>query len=111
MKWSQIKEKRVFKILTNKYLLILVFFTVWILVLDGSAWLTSHREINQQIAEQEENMRFYRRGIARDSAKLKQLHSDTGLETYARERYLMKRDNEEVFIIEFEDSLKDKNDE
>ncbi len=106
MKWSQIKKKRAFKILTNKYLLILVFFAVWILFLDGSAWFTSHREINQQIAEQEESVLYYQRGIARDSAKLKQLQSADGLETFARERYLMKRENEEVFIIEFEDSLK-----
>jgi cell division protein FtsB len=110
MKWSEIKQKRIFKVLTNKYLLILVLFGVWILFLDGSAWLTSHREINRQIAEQEEDVLFYKRGIARDSAKLKQLRSAQGLETFARERYLMKRDNEEVFIIEFEDSLKDKND-
>lgn len=111
MKWSSLKKKRVFKILTNKYLIILVFFLIWILVLDGSAWLTSHREIDQKIAEQEDNVLFYKKGIARDSAKLKQLQSVEGLETFARERYLMKRENEEVFIIEFEDSLKDKNNE
>jgi cell division protein FtsB len=111
MNWSEIKQKRFFKILTNKYLLISVFFAIWILFLDGNAWLTSHREINRQIAEQEEDVLFYQRGIARDSAKLKQLRSAEGLETFARERYLMKRENEEVFIIEFEDSLKTKTNE
>ncbi|MGB5983344.1 MAG: septum formation initiator family protein [Nonlabens sp.] len=109
MKWSELKQKRVFKILTNKYLIILVFFAVWILFLDGSAWLTSHSEIDKQIAEQEEAVRYYEKGIARDSAKLKQLRSASGLETFARERYFMKKENEEVFIIEFEDSLKQKN--
>ena len=108
MKWSELKRKKGFKILTNKYLIILAFFTVWILFLDGSAWLTSHREIDKQIAEQEEAIRYYRNGIYRDSAKLKQLRSASGLETFARERYLMKKENEEVFIIEFEDSLKKK---
>lgn len=111
MKWSEIKHKNYFKILTNKYLLISVFFGIWILFLDGNAWLTSHREIDRQIAEQEEDVLFYKRGIARDSAKLKQLRSAAGLEKFARERYLMKRDNEEVFIIEFEDSLKTKTNE
>ena len=105
MKWSEIKNKRIFKILTNKYLIILIFFLVWILFLDGSAWLTSHREIDEKIAEQEQNVHFYKTGISRDSAKLKQLRSDRGLETFARERYLMKKENEEVFIIEYEDSL------
>ena len=68
-------------------------------------------EIDKQIAEQEEAIRYYREGIARDSAKLKQLRSAEGLETFARERYFMKRQDEEVFIIEFEDSLKQKENE
>ncbi|ARN77511.1 septum formation initiator [Nonlabens spongiae] len=111
MKWSELKRKKGFRILTNKYLVILVVFAIWIFFLDGSAWLTSHREIDKQIAEQEEAIRYYREGIARDSAKLKQLRSAEGLETFARERYFMKRTEEEVFIIEFEDSLKQKENE
>ncbi|MGB3591574.1 MAG: septum formation initiator family protein [Nonlabens sp.] len=106
MKWKELKQNLWFRILTNKYLLITVFFLVWILFLDGNAWLTSHRALDEQIAEQEENVRFYKDGILRDSLKISQLESVEGLERYARERYHMKREGEKVYIIERKDSLK-----
>ena len=40
---------------------------------------------------------------------LEQLKDPKELEKYARENYFMKKDNEEIFLIEYEDSLKQKN--
>ena len=48
------------------------------------------------------------KGIARDKAKIAALQDSAGLEKFARERYLMKRENEEVFIIQHPDSIKEK---
>ena len=39
---------------------------------------------------------------------VKKLSTEEGLEKFAREEYYMKRDSEEIFIIEYEDSLKTK---
>jgi cell division protein FtsB len=44
--------------------------------------------------------KFYVDEIKKDSILIQKLHSDTlELEKYARERYLMKKDNEDVYLI------------
>jgi len=102
MKWSQIKSKWYF----NKYFIISILFITWIFFLDDSAWFTAHRALNQQIDEKEQTADFYMRGIAADKARIEQLEDSAGLEKFARERYLMKKENEEVYIIEYADSIK-----
>ena len=43
---------------------------------------------------------YYKEKIVNDSARLVELHSSPEmLEKYAREQYLMKKDNEEIFVI------------
>ncbi len=107
MTLKELKTKWWWKILTNKYVLISIVFAIWILFLDANAWLTSQRELELQINKKKENIAFYKRGIAADQEKIKILKDSAGIEKFARERYLMKRDNEEVFIIQHEDSIKD----
>lgn len=102
MKWQQLKKKWYL----NKYLLITVFFIFWIGFLDTNAWFTSHRALDKQIAEKEQTADFYMRGIAADKARIKQLQDSAGIEKFGRERYLMKKANEEVYIIEYADSIK-----
>ena len=49
--------------------------------------------------------------IAKDKKALKALRNKKELERFAREEYYYKKENEEIFIIEYEDSLKtDQND-
>ncbi|KEZ94503.1 FtsB family cell division protein [Nonlabens ulvanivorans] len=106
MKWNQLKQNKYWKVFTNKYVLISIIFVIWILFLDANAWLISHRELDQQIVEKEQNVDFYKRGIQKDQNRIKALKDSAGIEKFARERYLMKRENEEVFIIQHADSLK-----
>jgi cell division protein FtsB len=73
--------------------------------------MTSHRSIDEQLSEKKQNADFYMKGIARDQARIATLNDSLGLEKFARERYLMKRDNEEVFIIQHPDSVKTKENE
>ncbi|AGC78481.1 cell division protein FtsB [Nonlabens dokdonensis] len=108
---KNLKTNPWWRFFSNKYTIITILFAIWILFLDGSAWTTSHRQINKDLAEKQENADFYRKGIARDKAKIAALQDSAGLEKFARERYLMKRDNEEVFIIQHPDSVKTKSNE
>lgn len=84
---------------------------VWILFFDSSAWLGPQRDLNQQIAEKEETKAFYKKGIEADKKRIKQLEDTAGIEKFGRERYLMKKDNEEVYIIEHADQNKEKDHE
>ena len=98
---------------TNKYLkpfknwfvLILVGFVVWMLFFDANSWFI-HNELNNDIEALEDEKEYYKREIEKDNKAIKKLSTEEGLEKFAREEYYMKRDNEEIFIIEYEDSLK-----
>jgi len=60
----------------------------------------------EEIEEIEDNIQYYKTEIKKDSIKIKELKNDDRVEKYAREKYYMKRDNEDIYIIEFEDEKK-----
>ena len=91
--------------LMNRYVLVLILFAVWMLFFDNYSYL-EHRVLNKEIEEIEDNIRYYKTEIKKDSIKIKELKNDDRVEKYAREKYYMKRDNEDIYIIEFEDEKK-----
>ena len=103
-------KHKIFKPFKNIFVLILVLFTVWMLFFDANSWLI-HHELNSEINDLEDEKEYYQKEIEKDKKALKKLSSEEGLEKFARETYYMKRENEEIFIIEYEDSLKTKKDE
>ena len=97
----------ILKILGNRYVIVLAFFTVWMLFLDNTSYI-EHRILNKQLNELEDNKKYYKEEIRKDSIDIKLLNNPDQIEKYAREKYYMKRDSEDIYIIEFEgDSIKD----
>ncbi|WP_425549099.1 FtsB family cell division protein [Aquimarina addita] len=94
----------VFAIFLNKYVLIVLVFMVWMLFLDANSWFT-HRELDQEIKELKDNKEYYKKEIIKDQKDIKTLKDSNELEKFAREEYFMKRDDEEIYIIEYEDSI------
>ena len=83
------------------------FFMVWMLFLDNTSYM-EQRILNQQLEELEDNKKYYQDEIRKDEENIKLLKNPDQIEKYAREKYYMKRDSEDVYIIEFEeDSLKE----
>jgi len=105
MNIQELRNKKWFKIVSNKYVLILLFFGVWMFFLDSNSWLI-HQELDQEINELKDNKQYYQTEINKDQSIIKGLDDSFELEKFAREKYFMKRENEEVFIIEYKDSLK-----
>jgi len=64
--------------------------------------LIIHNELNNDINELYEQKSYYEKEIVKDNIELKLIQSDSGLEKYAREKLFMKKDNEEVFLIEYD---------
>ena len=86
--------------LKSKYLLTAVGFTVWILFFDARDFITSHFREKGELNKLEQSKRYYEQQIATTKQELEQLRSNPALmEKYAREKYLMKRDNEDLFLI------------
>ncbi len=97
----------ILKILGNRYIIVLVFFIIWMLFLDNTSYM-EQRVLNKQLDELENNKKYYQDEIKKDQENIKLLKNPDQIEKYAREKYYMKRDSEDVYIIEFEeDSLKE----
>lgn len=93
------------KYFKNIFILVFVVFAIWMLFIDSNSLLI-HRELNEDISDLEDEMEYYRKEIAKDKKAIKELSTDEGIEKLAREKYYMKKENEDIYIIEYEDSLK-----
>ncbi len=100
-------KKKYLKPFKNWFVLILIIFAIWMLFFDTNSWLI-HHELNTEIEKLENEKEYYKKEIEKDEKAINELSTDEGLEKFAREAYYMKRDNEEIYIIEYEDSLKTK---
>jgi cell division protein FtsB len=86
--------------LKNKYLLTAIGFTVWILFFDSRDFITSHFRERGELLKLQQSEKYYEQQIAATKRELQQLKTNPAvLEKYAREKYLMKRDNEDLFRI------------
>jgi cell division protein DivIC len=86
--------------LKNKYLITLTAFVVWMIFFDAKDFLTQ-RERNRELRELQQSKAYFTAEIARERTALEELKSNpAAIEKYAREKYLMKKDNEDLFIIQ-----------
>ncbi|MFP4469865.1 MAG: FtsB family cell division protein [Bacteroidales bacterium] len=91
------------KILTNRYFLVLMVFCAWMLFFDENNWIR-HWHLSRELNEAREQKRFYREEFIKDSILLRQIETDLETkEKLARENYLMKKDDETIYVIVRED--------
>ncbi|NVK04005.1 MAG: septum formation initiator family protein [Flavobacteriia bacterium] len=97
------RNSKWFKIVSNRYVLATFFFAIWMLFLDRHN-LGLHIELSQQIEEYEEARSYYQEELERNTRELEELESDPAkLEKFAREKYWMHKEGEEVFLISTEE--------
>jgi cell division protein DivIC len=81
------------------YVGIVFFFLIWMLFFDEYNWIRIRRDSLKYNALKKETEYFHKK-ISTDKKSLKALKTDTSeLEKFAREKYLMKKPNEDVFVI------------
>ena len=94
------KAKNIFSIISNKYVVALVAFALLMLFFDRNdvfVQMERKKELNDLLLSKQ----FYENEIKKTSNQLEELKNDpAALEKFARENYLMKRDNEDVFIVD-----------
>lgn len=94
--------KKIPPFLRNKYVFVGVVFFVWILFFDDSNIInriSNSRELRQLEAQKT----HYIEEIEMNKKRLEELTGDEkAIEKFAREQYHMKKDGEEIFIIEEE---------
>ncbi len=109
-KLTEIKNKKWVRIVSNKYLLILILFFVWMFFFDTNSFFI-HQELNDDINKLENNKKVYQEEIKNDKVFIDKMKDSNEIEKFAREKYYLKKDNEDIYIIEHEDSIKNKNNE
>ena len=85
--------------LKNKYVIIISLFIIWIVFFDNYN-LIRQSKIKKEIKQLEENKNFYSKEIKKDSTEYHELlNIDEKKEKFAREKFLMRKENEDVYII------------
>ena len=84
--------------LKSPFILIGLLFVLWMLFFDSNSYL-NHNRLSNDINQLQKDKQHYIEEIKKDSIALKELSIPEGLEKYAREKYHMKKENEEIFLI------------
>ena len=92
--------KKIPRWLKNKYILTLVCFVIWIVFFDHND-LFLQVERTSELRQLEKGKAYYQEQIDTINRELSGLkNAPASVERIARERFLMKKDNEEIFVIE-----------
>jgi cell division protein FtsB len=92
--------KKVFRIITNKYLLTLLFLIAWVLFFDEMDYFIQKERLSE-LDKLNIKKAYYKKEIETAQQELSDIKNNKeALEKFAREKYLMKKDGEDIFIIE-----------
>lgn len=92
--------KEVLRKLNNRYVYTTVIFVVVILFIDQFNLFEQIR-LHRSLKDQKQQIEYYSKEIKESKEYLNALQNDTStMEKVAREQYMMKRDNEVVYLIE-----------
>ncbi len=81
------------------YLIILAVFLVWILFFDEYNLIRIRRD-TRKLKSLKQEAEYLQEKIEKDRERLNALKTDTAeVEKFARETYLLKKENEDVFVI------------
>jgi cell division protein FtsB len=85
--------------LKNKYVLTISVFAIWMFFFDQNN-AVDRLQMMSEIRQLEAEREYYLEQIEKDSTRLQELTTNKdNLEKYAREQFLMKKKNEDVFVI------------
>lgn len=100
-KWQQMP-----KILKNKYALVFVLFLVWLIFLDPNNFIKRIKSYNQ-LDKLKNEKQYYEKQIEESRQALEDIKNDKeNIEKYAREKYYMKKSNEDLFVVKEADNKK-----
>jgi cell division protein FtsB len=91
--------RSVFRVIKNKYFLTTIFVAVWVVFFDKND-VFSQFDLRKKLKDLETEKRYYITEIEKNKNDLHELRTNPqNLEKFAREKYLMKKDKEDIFVI------------
>ena len=94
-----VRFKRILNFLKRKYVFTLLAFLIWLLIFDQNNLIDRIKYLREK-KQLEKDRQYYIERIEQDNKRLQELKTnDENLEKFAREKYLMKKENEDIFIV------------
>jgi len=91
--------QRLLLLVRNKFFWVTAAFLVWMLFFDKNDLLSQY-QYHQEVSKLKTERDFYTKETEKVTKDLSELTSNPAqLEKFAREKYLMKKDNEDVYVI------------
>ena len=91
--------KKLPKAFRNFYFVAFAIFFGWMLLLDSNN-LVAHYQLRSKLNALEDEKEYYEEKIQEVKKDRSELFGDReSVEKFAREKYLMKRDNEDIFLV------------
>ena len=97
-----VRIRKIIKKSYFKYVIITVAFIIWMTFLDTNSFQI-HNELNNEIDMLEKKKQALIEETKKDKELIDKLKDIDSLEHFARENYNLKKENEEIFIIEYEE--------
>ncbi len=88
------------------YIITSLFFIIWMIFLDTNSVLILY-SLDQKIEELQQQKETLEKEISSDQKLIQQLKDSFQLERYGREKFYLKKENEEIFIIEDQRNIED----
>lgn len=89
----------VWKYIGNRYVILGIIFAFWLTFLDTNNLITQV-QMRRELSKLKDLREFYLIEIEKNKAEIKRLTEDREyLERYGREKYLMKKENEDIFLF------------
>jgi cell division protein DivIC len=91
--------KKLPKAFRNFYVIALAIFFVWMLVLDSNN-LIARYQLSSKLSALEDEKEYYEEKIKEVQKDHDELFGDReSIEKFAREKYLMKKESEDIFVV------------
>jgi cell division protein FtsB len=96
---KKVNFKKLVPYLKNRYFMTAFVFLIWMTFFDKNDMFTLY-SYRSELGKLKTDKAYYTSEIEKNKADMQELMSDPEhLEKYAREHYLMKKDNEDIFLF------------
>ena len=93
------KLKSLLPYLKNKFILCIIIFVVWVAFFDRNNFI-NQIQLHKKLSQLREDVKYYKGEITKDRQDYYDLtSSNKNIEKFAREKYYMKKANEDIFIF------------
>ena len=99
------KKNKILVYFKNIYAIIGLIFFIWMVFLDTNS-LVKFIGLKKKLDRLENEKTKLEIEILKDRELIKKLNDSIEIEKYGREKYFLKKENEDVYIINYGDSLK-----